>query len=143
MHYSLQRQLKKLAITSWETTTEESWQALLELISNSYTQSDRDRYTLERSLQISSDEMRDLYESLKKVTAIELSIERDKLNAIINSMGIGLMMISNDGKVTLLNNTALLLLGEQSEIFIGKRLFDILIPSRSASIRPPEGAFDM
>lgn len=143
MHSSLERQLKKLAITSRDSTTDDSWQALLETVSNSYAQSDRDRYTLERSLQISSDEMRDLYDTLKKATATELSIERDKLNAIINSMGIGLMMIGNDGNVTMLNNTARLLLGDQSDTYIGKELFDIMVPAWNASIHPPEGIFNL
>jgi PAS domain-containing protein len=78
--------------------------------------------------QISSDEMSALYDSLKKSTATKLAAERDKLGAIINSMGIGLMMIGNDGRISLLNNTAKSMLNDQTGELVGMGLFDILLP---------------
>ncbi len=45
----------------------QAWEQFLERISRSYTEGDRDRYLLERSLSLSSREMQDLYEKLDAV----------------------------------------------------------------------------
>jgi PAS domain S-box-containing protein len=50
-------------------------------MSRFYSEADQDRYTLERSLAVSSTEMRELYEELKRTTEGALSAERDKLRA--------------------------------------------------------------
>jgi PAS domain S-box-containing protein len=66
MHPTLQRQLMKLGLAAGgpppDATT---WEALLERISGYYTEADQDRYLLERSLDISSGEMQDLYKALE------------------------------------------------------------------------------
>jgi len=64
IHRLLKRQLKRLQLDS-KPPTEQSWQQLLQQISDTYIQADQDRYTLERSLTISSEETRALYQQLK------------------------------------------------------------------------------
>ena len=60
MHHLLKRQLKKTgAIVD---------KAFLELVNQAYISADEDRNLLEHSLDISSKEMRDLYEELKRTT---------------------------------------------------------------------------
>ena len=68
MHSILQRQLRKLSIDSHDQLDGDSWLSLLRHISQTYDQADMDRYTIERSLQISSDEMQELYQSLKQTS---------------------------------------------------------------------------
>ena len=143
MHKNLAHQLKELDIASLDSLTEDIWYSLLNQISNSYKQSDKDRLALEHSLQRSSDETSALYDSLKKSTATKLAAERDKLGAIINSMGIGLMMIGNDGRITLLNNTAKSMLNDQTGELVGMGLFDILLPDENAAVQPVTGLFEI
>lgn len=64
MHRVLLRQLKKLGIEDTaQLPSASQWQQFLERINQTYDQSDQDRYTLERSLDISSKEMQKLYEA--------------------------------------------------------------------------------
>jgi adenylate cyclase len=65
-HSLLQRQLKKCGITDLHKAPDsESFFKLLERVSRSYTESDEDRYTLERSLGLSSEEMQELHRKLE------------------------------------------------------------------------------
>ena len=58
IHVLLERQLKKVALEANTLPAELSaWAALLEHISRAYTQAEQDRYLLERSLSLASDEM--------------------------------------------------------------------------------------
>lgn len=65
MHRLLARQLKKLGLSMAQAPQLADWQQLLEKVAESYLAADSDRYTLERSLAISSDEMQALYQQLK------------------------------------------------------------------------------
>jgi signal transduction histidine kinase len=64
-----------------------AWQVLLDRVSRAYTEADQDRYTLERSLSISSREMQDLYESLRTASESALTEERDRLRAALAELG--------------------------------------------------------
>lgn len=66
LHSLLQRQLKKCKLDEENSPSGEKWKAFLERISRSYTDSDHERYLLERSLTISSQEMQEVYEQLRK-----------------------------------------------------------------------------
>ena len=79
MHNLLSRQLKKVGLDEVTPPTLEQWSLLIERIDRAYAQIDQDRYLLERSLALSSEEMRQLNESLKRASESELAIERDKL----------------------------------------------------------------
>ena len=58
-HPLLERQLKKVGLgTNTPPADLASWTALLEHISRAYTQTEQDRYLIERSLSIASEEMR-------------------------------------------------------------------------------------
>ncbi|WP_005035938.1 GGDEF domain-containing protein [Holophaga foetida] len=64
-HPILKRQLRKLGLTPEEAPDPEKWIQFLERIDKSYIGSDLDRYTLERSLRLSSEEMRELTHRLQ------------------------------------------------------------------------------
>ncbi|HYD78387.1 MAG TPA: EAL domain-containing protein [Paucimonas sp.] len=61
-HFLLRRQLKKLGIDPESgPATAEQWARFLERVDRAYTEADNERYLLERSQEISSREMRELY----------------------------------------------------------------------------------
>lgn len=64
-HPILKRQLRKLGLRPEETPDLGQWAQLLERINSSYQAADLDRYTLERSLSLSSGEMRELTQRLQ------------------------------------------------------------------------------
>lgn len=112
IHRLLKRQLKKLGVNNESTPPEsESWMQFLKRVSQAYTSADQERYLLERSLMISSREMQELYENLRQATDTQLAIERDKLHAVINSVGDGLCALDYDGKLIFINPEGERLLG--------------------------------
>ena len=65
MHSVLLRQLKRLGIDpAGGVPTADAWQALLERVGKTYEEADQDRYTLERSLVVSSRELQELHQGL-------------------------------------------------------------------------------
>jgi C4-dicarboxylate-specific signal transduction histidine kinase len=77
IHKLLQRQLKVLSLDPNHLPSDlKSWQVLLERISNAYSDGDQERYLLERSLQISSKEMKERYQALDLEKAKALHAEK-------------------------------------------------------------------
>jgi diguanylate cyclase (GGDEF)-like protein len=65
LHPVLQRQLRKLGLSVDAAPDAEAWTQFIERVDCYYRDSDQDRYTVERSLEISSEEMRDLTRQLQ------------------------------------------------------------------------------
>ncbi len=61
LHRTLERFLKKLDLTVDSAPGQERWEVLLRRLDTAFGEADENRYTLERSLQLVSEEMRDLY----------------------------------------------------------------------------------
>jgi PAS domain S-box-containing protein len=78
-HPLLARQLRRLGLAGDEPPSPERWHALLDTVTRTYDEADQDRYTMERSLAISSRELRQLYDDLKRASDTQLAEERDKL----------------------------------------------------------------
>jgi signal transduction histidine kinase/DNA-binding response OmpR family regulator len=78
VHVLLARQLKRLALSS-APKTEADWETFLGHVSRVYESADQDRYTLERSLEISSGELHQLNEDLRRQSESALAVERDRL----------------------------------------------------------------
>ena len=78
-HPLLERLLLKVGATTGEAPSNEAWRHLLTLLSRTYQENDQDRYTLERSIDISSREMQKLYLDLKKNSENALSVERGRV----------------------------------------------------------------
>ena len=86
MHTLLTRQLRRLGLSaSMLPSSLENWHALLESISKAYAQHDQDRYLTERSLEISSIEMKSLNEELRAASETALAEERDRLQVALNA----------------------------------------------------------
>lgn len=87
MNPVLARQLRRLGLEASDPPTDgEAWRKLLNRIDRFYDEADRNRYRLERSLEISSHEMQDLYRQLEQRarTKLELS-ESHYRNLFLNS----------------------------------------------------------
>src|SRR5260370_32365430 len=116
MHSLLARQLKKAGLNELVSSQPESetWQGLLGRVSQSYTEADQDRYLLERSLSISSREMQELSGNLRA--------ERDRLSAILRSLGDGLCELDPEGRVLFINPQGEQLLGWPEAELVGQDL---------------------
>ena len=99
MHRLLLRQLRR-ADMKFDQPPEaklEQWQEFLSHIDRSYREADQDRYTLERSLTISSEEMQSLFETLKHSSATRLSRQRARLRSLIDSIPDLIVFRDTDG----------------------------------------------
>jgi diguanylate cyclase (GGDEF)-like protein len=65
-HRALERQLRRLGLAPDTPPDPAGWARFLERVSASYRESEADRYTLERSIEVSSDEMRALHDVLSR-----------------------------------------------------------------------------
>ncbi|OQX36720.1 MAG: hypothetical protein B0D96_03535 [Candidatus Sedimenticola endophacoides] len=91
MHRLLARQLRKLGLEPGALPDEAGWSELLRQISAAYRQSDDDRYLLERSLQISSDEMQALLQQ-QRATA------EGRMRALVNALPDLVFMLDQEGR---------------------------------------------
>ncbi len=91
MHRLLSRQLRKLSLDGSSRPDQQQWETLVNKISGTYQQADDDRYLLERSLQISSDEMQELFQR-HKATA------EGRLQALVNALPDLVFMLDEDGR---------------------------------------------
>ncbi len=107
LHATLERQLRKAGVSAAEAPSDLArWSAFLERISRSYVEGDQERYTLERSLELSSSEMRKLNEDLKRASEAQVTAERDKLKAVLSAVADGLCELDLSGAVLNLNPAA-------------------------------------
>jgi len=128
MHRTLERQIKKYLAD--QSTRPEGWDSFLQAISDTYIHSDEDRALIERSLEISSQELTDKYQNLraslegaeeleKKLQSEKLNVEEKitertmqfnnetaRLQASINSLPIGLIMTDMSNQVVTMNPAA-------------------------------------
>ena len=126
-HHLLQRQLRKLNL-NLETRPElEGWQRFIELIERTYSDSDDDRYLLERSLAISSEEMQKLYEDLKHISEA-------RYRAIVEHQTEYINRYSLDGTITFANKTYAQLYGRSPDELIGKKHSDFLPASEHTAL---------
>jgi two-component system, cell cycle sensor histidine kinase and response regulator CckA len=105
-HRLLARQLRKAGINPADGATPEQLGRLLAGVDRSYIQTDRERYLLERSLMLSSNEMQELYESLRVNSETAIAEERDRLQAVLQALGDGLCILAADGTMTSANPAA-------------------------------------
>ena len=130
MHPLLQRQLKRLGLDPANCPTDlAGWHAMLERASQSYVENDQGRALLEQSLDVTSREMQGLYEDLRRSGETELAKERNKLEAVLHSLGDGLCVVDAQWKIVRLN--------PQAEELFGLPLARLAAPrSRCSPARP-------
>ena len=90
MHHLLKRQLKKIGLSEKQQPETERFFALLELVEQAYVDSDENRYTLQRSLEISNEEMQTLYHRLEMRS-------QQRINAITTALPDTILLIDEKG----------------------------------------------
>ncbi len=114
MHKLLVRQIKR-----WlpEELQEGRLKSFLEAIDSAYSQADEDRKLLERSLELSSNELSERYTQLKQhyneLTTTKQSLEESVslLNATLNSTRDGIVVQDENSRVLAVNNVFLEMMG--------------------------------
>ncbi len=114
-HRLLKRQLKKLQLNLESIPDPEAWAEILQRVDATYTQADQDRYLLERSLAISSREMQELYDDLKQVSETQITLERDRLQAVMDHVADGIITFCQDGAIRSYNFAAARIFGYSQE----------------------------
>ena len=122
MHNLLKRQLRKLALSVDKPPAIDDWLVLLERIEQSYHDADASKYTLERSLKLSSDEMRGLYEEKLKNSERRFRMIFEKTD-FISVQGYDI-----NHKVTYWNSASEALYGYSADEAIGQSIEGLIIP---------------
>ncbi|MGE0471818.1 MAG: ATP-binding protein [Nitrospira sp.] len=129
MHPLLARQLKRLGLVEKHPApSPEIWGELLERISRSYQEADQGHSLLERSLALSSEEMRNLYAQLKQSSETQLAQERNKLQAVLHALGDGLCVVDAFWKIQMMNHQAEQLFGEADQALVGRPVYRMISP---------------
>ena len=120
MHSVLLRQLKRLQLFRDTPPDKAAWQLFLDRIDATYEENDQERYTLERSLRVSSEEMQELYQQLK-------SSSEARIRAIAEALPDLLFLFDEEGKYLEIfaGSTPELLVKELSTLK-GKHISDVL-----------------
>jgi two-component system, NtrC family, sensor kinase len=120
-HRRLERQLDKTGIDLDAPISPEQVRALLDRVHRAYQASDEDRYTLQRSMAVSSQEMQELYARLRE--------ERDRFHAIFESAPIGILRLDASQLVLESNGYGAGMFGYGAHELAGRRLADLLYAS--------------
>jgi signal transduction histidine kinase len=83
LHPLLVRLLRKAGAAPDAAPSLEAWQELLARVSRTYQEADQDRYTLERSIEISGREMQGLYQNIKRQSDAVIRATLEAANAAI------------------------------------------------------------
>ncbi len=126
MHPLVKRQLKKLGLLDASAPTPEQWQGFLEKVGAAYTEADQGRELLERSIALSSEEMKHLYEVQRLANASRLAEERDKLQVLIQSLGVGVCALDAQGMTQVMNQAAERMLGCAPGEFLDRPFFNAI-----------------
>jgi len=126
LHPTLRRQLKRLGLDENTPPDASSWQELLGRVQAHYIGSDEERYMLERSLQVSSDEMKHLYDELKQSSQSALAQEKNKLLSVFTSLTDSVVEIDINGNILYLNNAAMQALSPWQTTPIGQSLLHFI-----------------
>lgn len=91
----------------------------LEIVSNTYDDFDRDRSLVERSIELSSQELLEVNQKLRE--------DSERQKALLASIGDGMVGTDKNGRIVILNHTAEEMFGWSNKEAIGKP-FDELVP---------------
>ncbi len=116
IHPLLGRVLRKVGAHPAELPTPETWHELLRVVSRTYQEADQDRYTLERSIEISSREMQGLFQDLKVKTESERAEKDAILRATLESTIHGILVVDNERRVIAANKRFVEMWGFTDEI---------------------------
>ena len=100
-------------------------------------ESDQGRELLERSIALSSHEMQELNEQLRRTSESRLAGERDKLQTVLRSIGDGLCVVDGHWNIVLLNPEGERLWGLTEKEVVGRQLHDMISLSYGTKLTEP------
>ena len=119
LHRVLARQLRKVKAQTETAPDLNTWKLFLQLVDATYADADQDRYTIERSLILTSEEMQDLYQRQK-------SSYENRLRTLFRSIDDLVWLKSPEGVYLSCNHRVERLFGATEAQIIGKRDADFL-----------------
>lgn len=122
MHHLLTRQLRRLALDENTPPSRAQWLALQQSISATYESADQDRYLLERSMEISSREMQELYDSIRQQSENRIAVEHQKLRSVMDSLSDGLCVFDEKGMLQFINPAGEYYLQDESSKLVGSSI---------------------
>lgn len=128
-HRLLERQIRRAGLAAEDIGPGTALGSLLDRVSASYDDTDQQRYLNDRAFELSGREMLELNEQLRRAGASELALERDRLQAVFDSVATGLVVVDSDRHVVDLNLAARALLGVDALGSAGTPLEAVLGPS--------------
>jgi diguanylate cyclase (GGDEF)-like protein len=114
-HPVLQRQLRRAGLLD-ALPDPDSWSTFVDSVDRSYCDHDEGLRQLERSLGISSREIRELTLDMERSSESLLAHERDRLRLLFDSVTTGLLVIDRFGRITSVNPEAERLFGTASSL---------------------------
>lgn len=142
MHSALTRILKKLDLSRGVPPDSVQWHHLLDQLDQLLLRGDADRELLERSLEISSQEMKALYEELQVSSESKINAEHNKLLAVMDSLSDGLLVLDEQGRVLDANRAAKCALGLSLAELTGLHLLELVELYADEHSRLSKSAFD-
>ena len=119
LHRLLARQLRKLGLDAQHPPASAVWSDLLAAINRAYDAADHDRYTLERSMAISSEEMQHLHQ--RRTSSYEV-----RLRTLFDTIQDLIWLKSPDGVYMACNQTFERLFGATEAAIVGKTDYDFV-----------------
>jgi PAS domain S-box-containing protein len=136
LHPTLARQLRRAGANRSEPPRDLAvWARILEAASAAYTAADRDRYLTERSLEISSRELREMYERVQEQTLSQLDVARRELERFFDLSPDLIAVIATDGAFVHLNGAWETALGYPLPELLGRKCWEHVHPDDAAEHR--------
>lgn len=128
-HQLLQRQLEALNLDTRTPPRPEQWARFLEKIATTYSDSDSTIEQWRHAYDKLREDMEGSFESLRRSSVHLITSERDKLQAVVGSLGEGLCALNENGCLLFLNPEGERLLGWEQSDLLGQLLLDWVMPS--------------
>jgi len=119
-HRYLERQLKKLHLSAERAPDLSGWQKFLAMVSEAYETFDRERKLIERSLELSSKEIQERWDSMQANQRLQNAILAASLGAIV--------LIDANGYITEFNLAAEKMFGYERKDVLGASFLEKLFP---------------
>jgi PAS domain S-box-containing protein len=125
VHRLLTRQLRQLGLDEGTLPSLENWKELIGSVRRAYEAVDRERYMVEHSIQLASQEM----EALNT----KLSREHDKLASIFRAAPTGMAIIDREGRIMDFNRALQETVGYLQNEAVGRYFWEFLSPEEIAA----------